>query len=107
MKLTSGVLESPGGLHILKVSEKQEARQVELEEVRKFAAEQGFEDLQAWDIPYYSEQLRQQKYTISKEELKPWFPEPHVVSGLFAIVERLYGLQIEAVEDIFPSTSLR
>ncbi len=72
----------------------------ELEEVRKFAAEHGHDDLQAWDIPYYSEQLRQQKYNISQEELKPWFPEPRVVSGLFAIVERLYGLQIEAVEDV-------
>jgi oligopeptidase A len=72
----------------------------ELEEVRKFAAAQGHEDLQAWDIPYYSEQLRQQKYAISQEELKPWFPEPRVVNGLFTIVERLYGLQIDAVEGI-------
>ena len=70
----------------------------ELGEVRDFAAATHTQqDLQAWDIPYYSEKLRQQKYAISQEELKPYFPEPHVITGLFAIVQRLYGLQIEAV----------
>ena len=58
------------------------------------------DELQAWDIAYYSEKLRQEKYAISQEELKPYFPEPRVVSGLFAIVARLYGLQIEAVEAV-------
>ena len=74
---------------------------LELEEVRAFAGEQhGISELQAWDIGYYSEKLRQQKYAISQEELKPYFPEPRVINGLFAIVQRLYGLQIEAVEGI-------
>jgi len=73
----------------------------ELEEVREFAAVTcAHHDLQAWDIPYYSEKLRRQKYAISQEELKPYFPEPHVISGLFTIVQRLYGLQIEAVSDV-------
>ena len=73
----------------------------ELEELRAFASEHfGHTELQAWDIPYFSEKLRQQKYAISQEELKPWFPEPHVVSGLFAIVERLYGLQVETVDGV-------
>jgi oligopeptidase A len=77
------------------------AAQRELEEVRSFAREHhDHDDLQAWDIPYYSEKLRQNKYAISQEELKPYFPEPRVVSGLFAIVGRLYGLQIEAVAGI-------
>ncbi|MGB5259206.1 MAG: oligopeptidase A, partial [Gammaproteobacteria bacterium] len=73
----------------------------ELDDVRSFAAAtQGVDDLQAWDISYYSEKLRQDRYAISQEELKPYFPEPRVVSGLFAIVERLYGLQVEPVEGI-------
>ena len=73
----------------------------ELEEVRVFAREQDdISELQAWDIGYYSEKLRQQKYAISQEELKPYFPEQRVVNGLFAIVQRLYGLQIEPVEGI-------
>jgi oligopeptidase A len=77
------------------------AAQHELEEVRSFSRENdNHDDLLAWDIPYYSEKLRQKKYAISQEELKPYFPEPRVVSGLFAIVERLYGLQIEAVEGV-------
>ncbi len=76
------------------------AAQQELEDLRMFAREQGHDDLQAWDIPYYSERLRQQKYAISQEELKPWFPGPHVLGGLFATVERLYGLQIEGVDGV-------
>ena len=73
----------------------------ELEAVRAFAGEQdGASDLQAWDIGYYSEKLRQQRYAISQEELKPYFPEPRVINGLFAIVQRLYGLKIEQVEGI-------
>ena len=73
----------------------------ELEEVCEFARTQFQQDeLQAWDIAYYSEKLRQHKYAISQEELKPYFPEPTVVSGLFAIVGKLYGLQIEAVEGV-------
>jgi oligopeptidase A len=73
----------------------------ELEDVRNFARKQSGNDaLQAWDITYFSEKLRQEKYAISQEELKPYFPEPHVVDGLFAIVERLYGLKIETIEGI-------
>ncbi|MDX1697615.1 MAG: M3 family metallopeptidase, partial [Thiohalobacterales bacterium] len=76
------------------------AAEQELQEVHAYARETGHEDLQAWDIPYYSEKLRQQKYAISQEELKPWFPEPVVVKGLFDIVGYLYGLEIEKVEDV-------
>jgi oligopeptidase A len=77
------------------------AAQQELEELRHFARERHeCHELQVWDIAYYSEKLRQEKYAISQEELKPYFPEPRVVSGLFSIVERLYGLHIEAVAGI-------
>ncbi len=67
----------------------------ELDEVRAFAKERhGRERLDAWDIAYYSEKLRQHKYAISQEELKPYFPEDRVLSGMFAVVERLYGVKI-------------
>lgn len=72
----------------------------ELQEVHDYALGQGLDNLHAWDIPYYSEQLRQQKYSISQEELKPWFPESRVLAGLFAIVERLYGLTVAQVEGV-------
>ena len=75
------------------------AAEQELAELRDYAREHhGAKSLEAWDIAYYSEKLRQQKYAISQEELKPYFPEPRVVSGLFSIVERLYGITIEAID---------
>ncbi|MGB7933655.1 MAG: oligopeptidase A [Gammaproteobacteria bacterium] len=78
------------------------AAEMELEEVRTYARERhGMKDLQPWDIPYYSEKLRLQKYAISQEELKPYFPEPRVVDGLFSIVERLYGITIEQIEGVY------
>lgn len=72
----------------------------ELEELRAFAREQhSMEDLQAWDIPYYSEKLRQQRFQISQEELKPYFPETRVIPGLFEVISRLFGVRISEVED--------
>ncbi|MCP5141034.1 MAG: oligopeptidase A [Gammaproteobacteria bacterium] len=72
----------------------------ELAEVTAFAAERGCADLQAWDIPYHSEKLRQQRYAISQEELRPYFPAPRVLDGLFQVVERLYDVRVTAVEGI-------
>jgi oligopeptidase A len=73
----------------------------DLNEVLAFARdEHEMKDLEAWDIGYYSEKLRQSRYAFSQEELKPYFPETKVVPGLFAVVERLYGLQISEVEGV-------
>ncbi len=67
----------------------------ELAELRDFAAETlGLPALEAWDIPFVSERLRQNKYAISQEELKPYFPENQVLNGMFALVEKLYGIHI-------------
>jgi len=77
------------------------AAEQELGEVRAYAREHhDIDTLQAWDIGYYSEKLRQDKYAISQEELKPYFPEPRVIQGLFSIVERLYGLSIDSVSGV-------
>ena len=67
----------------------------DLAELKAFAAEQGCTDLKSWDVGYYSEKLRQQRYSISQEALRAYFPIDKVLSGLFAIVERLYGIQIQ------------
>ena len=67
----------------------------DLRELQAFAAEQGCTDLQSWDVGYYSEKLREQRYSISQEILRAYFPVDKVLSGLFAIVEQLYGIQIE------------
>ncbi|MBU3023450.1 oligopeptidase A [Aestuariibacter sp. A3R04] len=67
----------------------------ELDEVRAFAQSRfGVDTVNAWDLPYYSEKLKQEKYTISDEMLRPYFPEDKVLSGLFEVVHRLYGLKI-------------
>jgi oligopeptidase A len=73
----------------------------EFEELNAFAQETaGMTELEAWDVTYFAEKLRQQRYSISQEELKPYFPEDKVVAGLFAVVNRLYGLDIKERSDV-------
>jgi len=67
----------------------------EVQELHSFAKQHlGIDELQAWDIPFASEKLRMHTYAISQEELKPYFPEASVVSGMFALVEKMYGIRI-------------
>lgn len=66
----------------------------DLEELRAFAAERGVADLKSWDVGYFSEKLREQRYSISQETLRAYFPVDKVLSGLFAIVQKLYGIEI-------------
>lgn len=73
----------------------------ELDEVRAFARDNGFsETLESWDVSYWSEKLRQHKYAITQEELKPYFPEDKVLNGMFAVVNRLYGMNIRERKDV-------
>ncbi len=67
----------------------------DLRELQAFASEQGCNELQSWDVGYYSEKLREQRYSISQEILRAYFPIDKVLTGLFAIVEKLYGIQIK------------
>ena len=69
--------------------------QQEFAELQAFAAEQGADLLQPWDVGYYSEKLRQARYAISQEELRPWFPAPRVIEGLFQVAGRLFDLSFE------------
>jgi oligopeptidase A len=71
----------------------------ELAELEAFAREQhGVERLEPWDVGYYSEKLRLHRYQISQEELRPYFPISRVLSGLFDVVERLFGVRIQEAE---------
>jgi len=73
----------------------------DLEELEQFARkEHGIEKLNAWDIAYYSEKLRKHKFNLSQEELRQYFPVPQVIGGLFAVVNRLYGLTISPRNNI-------
>lgn len=73
----------------------------ELEEIKDYALQShGVAHLEAWDIGYYAEKLRQHRYQISQEELRPYFPESKVVPGLFAVAERLFAVKIRPVEQV-------
>ncbi|MDD1611992.1 MAG: oligopeptidase A [Methylococcaceae bacterium] len=72
----------------------------DLAELREFAQTYyGVGDLQAWDIGYYSEKMRQHFYQLSQEEVKAYFPVTKVLPGLFGVVEKLYGLQIAEIHE--------
>ncbi len=62
--------------------------------------EHSVENLQAWDLAYYSEKLKQSRYAISDEDLRPYFPEHKVIAGLFEVVQRLFGLTIKQREGV-------
>ncbi|MGB5734836.1 MAG: M3 family metallopeptidase [Thiohalocapsa sp.] len=71
----------------------------ELDELKTFAlSEHGAADLQPWDLAYWSEKLRQHRYAISDEELKPYFPFEGVVEGMFAVAQRLFDVKIERAD---------
>jgi len=93
-KMAESTDQVTGFLRDLAAKSKPQAEK-ELEEVRAYAKDtHGVTELNAWDLPYYSEKLKQEKYTISDEMLRPYFPEDKVLSGLFEVVHRLYGLKI-------------
>ncbi|MGB7195292.1 MAG: M3 family metallopeptidase [Collimonas pratensis] len=67
----------------------------DLIELRAFAAEQlGLATLEAWDLAYAAEKLREQRYAFSEQEVKQYFPEPKVVEGLFQLVQKLFSVDI-------------
>lgn len=66
----------------------------EIAELQHIAAQDGVTELKPWDSTYYSEKLKQQRFSLSQEDLKPYFPAPRVIQGLFAVVNRLYGIQV-------------
>lgn len=75
------------------------AAKKDFDELAAFAKKtDALNDLQAWDQAYYSEKLREQKYAISQEELRPYFPADTVVKGMFDVVARLFGIQIKKVD---------
>jgi oligopeptidase A len=73
----------------------------ELGELQALArARDGRTDFAVWDLPYYAEKLREQKLGFSEEELRPYFQSDEVIAGMFALVQRLYGIRIESATGI-------
>lgn len=67
----------------------------DLAELKRFGKDElGIDDLQAWDMAYVSEKLRQKRYAFSEQEVRQYFPEPNVLEGLFRLVQTLYSVSI-------------
>ncbi len=69
----------------------------EFRELQDFAKTLGTDSLEAWDVPYFSEKLSEHRYAISEETLRPYFPETHVINGLFTIVQKLFSIRAEKI----------
>lgn len=75
--------------------------EAELAELRAFARDQRhISDLQAWDLAYFTEQLRVAKFALAEEELRAYFPVPRVLEGLFELSRRLFGVRIDPQEGV-------
>ncbi|MBK8637242.1 MAG: M3 family metallopeptidase [Chromatiaceae bacterium] len=77
-----------------------QARQ-EIEEVRDFARTLGGPGaIEPWDLAYYAEKLREHRYAITQEELRPYFPISRVLGGLFKLLERLFDIRLREVQGV-------
>lgn len=73
-----------------------EVGQKDLEEVQAYALSQGFDEpFMPWDFSYWAERLKEEKFNLSEEELKSYFPLPKVLNGLFDLCHTLFGITIE------------
>ena len=82
-----------------------DAAQKDLEELTAFAASKGAQeanDLKQWDTSFWAERQREEKFAFSAEELRPYFPLPQVLDGLFALVKRLFGITVTAADGTAP-----
>lgn len=98
MSLATKMAESPAQveefLQTLAVRAKPFAER-DMQELREYAASKlGLNDLQAWDIAYASEKLREEKYAFSDQEVKQYFPEEQVLHGLFKVTETIFGVHV-------------
>ncbi|AFT68414.1 Oligopeptidase A [Alloalcanivorax dieselolei B5] len=98
-KMARSVDEVMHFLHDLALKAKPQAEK-ELQELQDFAAEQGATDLQPWDIGFWSERLREARYDLSDEALRPWFPAEKVIDGMFAVVGKLFGIRFRQRDDV-------
>lgn len=81
------------------------AAQRDLEDLRQCARAAGApeaESLCHWDLAFWAERLREQRYAFNDEELRPYLPLPRVLDGLFALVQRLFGVQIRPADGEVP-----
>ena len=70
----------------------------DMQELLAYAKKLGINDMQAWDVAYVSEKLREEKYAFSDQEVKQYFPESKVLAGLFKVVETIFGVQVRKAD---------
>jgi len=70
----------------------------DMAELTAYAKKLGIDDMQAWDVAYVSEKLREDKYAFSDQEVKQYFPEAKVLAGLFKVVETIFGVQVKKAD---------
>ncbi|GBG33183.1 Mitochondrial intermediate peptidase [Hondaea fermentalgiana] len=104
--LASKMADSPQAvmdmIHFLNAKSRAPAER-ELQEVTRFAAENGHEgDLTLWDVPFWSEKQKQELFGFSQEELRPYFPLESVLRGLFQLTERVFDVRIVAADGEVP-----
>ncbi|MEZ8125853.1 oligopeptidase A [Vibrio splendidus] len=102
--LSTKMAETPdqvlGFLNDLAVKAKPQGER-EVEELRQFAEKEfGVSELNLWDIAYYSEKQKQNLFEISDEELRPYFSESNAVSGLFEVLNRVFGMSVTEREGV-------
>ena len=81
------------------------AAERELDDLKALAQRHGAaeaDELAPWDLPYWSEKLRQERFDLDQEALRPWFPLPQVLDGLFGLCNRLFDVVIEAADGDAP-----
>jgi oligopeptidase A len=75
----------------------------DMDELREFARAHGeHNELKHWDIAFWSERLREERFALTDEELRPFFPLPRVLDGLFGLSNRLFGIRIDAADGEVP-----
>jgi oligopeptidase A len=73
----------------------------ELDDLKAFAKEEsGSDEFNVWDSAFYAEKLKQKRFDISQEALRPYFPAPTVLNGLFGIVKRLFNIDVMAKPEV-------
>ncbi len=77
------------------------AAQSEFRELEDFAkSNYDIESLKPWDVAFYTEKLKKKKFDISEEQLRPYFPAPVVISGMFKVVNILFGIEVRETTEL-------
>ena len=104
LSLATKMAESPDEVETFLLDLARRAKppaQQELDALRAYAKKlDGLDDFQPWDSPYYAEKYKEETLGLSEEELRPYFPAAQTIEGMFALVQRLYGIRIEKTEGI-------